>query len=319
MFSRRLIFLFVLLLTTVLTGAQTPVPLPIGQCATVNVEEGVGAAKVADPRRHEFRIPGDIVFVPGNFCSAYTRGGWESTMQLHLGEGAAEYRDLIEQAVRVWNETVNLPEGQPLIEIVDARPTNFSLPTSFWSSTDEVGRGNLDDGQSVIYFIPSGEGERRSWGLAWTSTRQVERVQADVYINTADEQENAGFTLALTTKLVDVDSSYAAYAYHNKTYEVILHELGHAVGLAHLPVNGNVMSRDWLAGGGDQWAATVAFDLFNDFSPRTNDFVKRKSDVHPYVRIPNSYLDLLKRVEFFTKNGKLGAQDKTALTCIYEY
>ena len=30
-------------------------------------------------------------------------------------------------------------------------------------------------------------------------------------------------------------------------------------------------------------------------------------------------LDLLERVDFFTRHAKLGEQEKTALTCIYEY
>ena len=42
-------------------------------------------------------------------------------MKLHLGEGADEYRDLIERAIEVWNETVKLPSREPLIEIVDER------------------------------------------------------------------------------------------------------------------------------------------------------------------------------------------------------
>ena len=49
-------------------------------------------------------------------------------MKLHLGDGAVEYRELIERAVAVWNEAVNLPSGDPLIEIMDERPFNYYLP-----------------------------------------------------------------------------------------------------------------------------------------------------------------------------------------------
>ena len=59
----------------------------------------------------KFVIPPDIVigFSPGTLCSFYAVAGWESPLKLHLGEGADEYRDLIERAVEVWNETVKLP------------------------------------------------------------------------------------------------------------------------------------------------------------------------------------------------------------------
>ena len=143
-------------------------------------------------------------------------------------------------------------------------------------------------------------------------------IAADIYINTAIEELFPESTLVLTKKLVDVDSSHGAYALYNKTYAVILHELGHAVGIGHIPVNGNVMSRDLGGGGIGQWAAPLAIELFNDPSPRENKFVDRHRDVFPLMAIrPGA--DMLDRVDFFTQNAKLGEQEKTALMCIYEY
>ena len=303
-----------LLFAAVAATAQTPVPFPIGQCTT-----GDSQASFSAPLRG-YRIPGDIVFVPGNFCSAYSYTGWESTMKLHLGEGAEQYLDLIERAVEVWNEAVTPQSGPPLIEIVETRPQAYSLPASFWSDVAEISSGNVGDGESVIYFTPSNESERSKWGYArYRGARGYWMIEADIYINVHDENQVAPDTLIMTDKLVDVDSTYGAYALHNKTYAVILHELGHAIGLKHIPVHGNIMSRDWRAGGTDQWAATVAFELFNDFSPRTNKFVDRHSDVLPYMRVGRRFRKVLNRVDFFTNNGKLGEQDKTALACIYEY
>ena len=99
---------------------------------------------------------------------------------------------------------------------------------------------------------------------------------------------------------------------------MILHELGHAIGIQHIPVSGNVMSRDFGAGGIDQWAGPLAVELFNAFSPRRNKFVDRHRNVSPYMAISpgNEWLD---RAEFFTENAKLGEQEKMVLMCIYEY
>ena len=113
------------------------------------------------------------------------------------------------------------------------------------------GSDNLDDYESVIYFTPSGVGEANYWGLTWMWWGRNNMKQADIYINTKDEESRSGRTLMLTKKLVDVESSYGAYALYNKTYSVILHELGHAVGVRHIPVSGNIMSKDF-GGGGDR-------------------------------------------------------------------
>ena len=183
-----------------------------------------------------------------------------------------------------------------------------------------AGRENLEDDESVIYFKPSGEDETSRWGLAWFQWRRSSMIEADVYINTADEESRPGRTLILTKKLVDVDSLYGAYALYNKTYRVILHELGHAVGVRHIPVSGNIMSRDFGGGGIDQWTAAIALELFNDLSPRHNKFVYRHSQISPYMSIIEEvHEEYFESMEFFTQNAKLGEQEKMALTCIYEY
>ena len=116
-----------------------------------------------------------------------------------------------------------------------------------------------------------------------------------------------------------MDSVYGAYALYNKTYSVILHELGHAIGLGHVPVNGNVMSNDFGGGGIDQWAATLAFDLLNDSSPQRHKFVYPKMDMLPYMFAGSQDIEVLQKVDFFTYNAKLGEQEKMLLSCIYVY
>ena len=309
----------------VLAAAQTPLSLPIGTCTTGDATEGThnentGQSKYKIPSG-TVTVPGFSVPIPGSLCSEYAIAGWEEPMKLYLGEGSAPYRDLIEVAVAAWNHAIHIPYRKPVIEIVDTRPAIFHLPSSFWSDVEGYGRANLrNDDESVIYFKPSQEGETSVWGTTWFQWFGTTMKQADVYINTKDEEsQRPGDLLVLTKKLIDVDDSHGAYALTNKTYSVILHELGHAIGLGHIPVNGNVMSREFGAGGTDQWVAALALELFNDPFPRRNRFVNRHSMISRYMSISPNFKEPLERVEFFTKNAQVGNQEKTALACIYQY
>ena len=80
-------------------------------------------------------------------------------MELYLGQGSRPYRELIEQAVEAWNESLNEsirpPLGDVLIKIKNARPTTYNLPSSFWDDHYENATEPLYDGQNVIYFIPA--------------------------------------------------------------------------------------------------------------------------------------------------------------------
>ena len=130
---KRLAVTSTLLAFSPLAAAQVPVPFPIGKCATVVpalVEgERINAGGDSDPaaRRSLFSYRLGV----DRLCSEHSWGrGWRETMELHLGEGAARYRDLIERAVEVWNETLYLASYEPLIEIVDERPENYRLSPS---------------------------------------------------------------------------------------------------------------------------------------------------------------------------------------------
>ena len=79
------------------------------------------------------------------------------------------------------------------------------------------------------------------------------------------------------------------------------------------------MSRDFGAGGLDQWSAPIALELLNDFSPTINKFVYRHSLISPYMSVGQQNEEFLEMMDFFTENAKLGEQEKMALTCIYEY
>ena len=79
------------------------------------------------------------------------------------------------------------------------------------------------------------------------------------------------------------------------------------------------MSRDFGAGGLDQWAASIALELFNDSGPSFNKFAYRHDRIYPYMSVGQRNEELLEMMDFFTENAKLGEQEKMALTCIYQY
>ena len=306
------------------TYAQTPIPRPIGECGFEDAIHGGGRGKT------DFLGSSDefSILISG-LCEQYTyEAGWEETMDLHLGKGAEDYLPLIEQAVKAWNETIRLPSREPLIEIVDDMPSNFQLSSPFWDDAPQNSRENIGDGESVIYFKPSQEEEDKFWGFArvrWQGFNEM--IESDVYINTSDEEEyeQDGKRLALTKLLVNHDDQFGIYAFVNKTYLVILHELGHSVGLKHIPVTGNVMSRDFMPGTIDQWAAPMSMYLVTrpmafEFSSPWNipfmdfhEYISRYMTIHPDNDKRNYLMDL------FTRFATPGEQEKMALACVYEY
>ena len=311
-------------------GAQIPIP-PISEKCRVQeelVDEPDSAETKGFGYKQAYALPGvGIVTVPG-ICEQYTRAGWEEPMKLWLGEGASAYRDLIELAVRKWNEAIRASWEDPLIEIVDGEPENFRLSNSFWEDDEEEIDVNIDDGENVIYFTSGGDSsyEDSYRGFAYTQRSGTRMVDADLYINTAVEEEWDGHTLAYTKKMIEAGSSYGVYAFINSTYGVILHEIGHAVGLKHLSITGNVMkgSGALVDGTSDQWAPAMnlyqieqargqigAFDI-------EDTFVTRNSSVFPYMVIRKSNQTLTTLVDFYTERTKLGEAEKMFLNCIYE-
>ena len=303
--------------------AQIPVLTPPGSCGTQNPVSAT--ASESDDPHHPMEFFSLSELSSPSICEEYTYAGWGETMKLQLGEGAEPYRELIELAVETWNEAVLELWDEPLIEIIDDDPDTFHLSSSFWENDDEESLENLRDGENVIYFNPSPDDLDSPRGFARLLPRRGKMAEADLYINTAVEEEWDGYTLAYTRKMLEAGSSYGVYAFISSTYDVILHEIGHAVGLKHTSVTGNVMaSGTFVDGVADQWAPAMtlyqiaqangqigAFDI-------GDVFVSRNSDIFPYTAIRERNQTLNTLVDFYTERAKLGEAEKMFLNCIYE-
>ncbi len=308
--------------------AQTPISHNPDWCGVPDRIDGRSPkTKADDYHLQEFSVPGSGI------CSEYTFGGWEYPMRLQLGEGADDYLPLIELAVKTWNEAVRpwWNYQGPLIKIDHDRPTNFLLPIDFWENRNEGStRENRYDGENVIYFNPDPDPDSRLRGFAtpmhssYPGTGRL--VSADIYINTANEEEWSGYTLARSKKIIDVSDSQGIYVYLNGTYEVILHELGHAIGLEHVPVVGNIMrTGTFVDGVAAQWteAMSASHIATAEKYGRVSDFEIKFAEPHssflPFAALSNKrHKRLIELTEFYTGLAKLGVQETILLSCIYK-
>ena len=318
--SKLLAIAVALLVSYPLANAQIPIPHPPGECEVDVVE--VQAPAPAKSISSKFAIP-----ATKDFCSQYTLGnaGWEEPMHLYLGEGAEDYLLLIEHAVKLWTRALKRSGRNPLIRIeYNVRPSTFTLSDAFWDHANAETDVNLDDFQNVIYFKAGNPNHSRGYARVRVQGNRI--LEADTYININYEAQY-GPNLAFTQKLFDIDEIYGSYAYINSTFAVILHELGHAVGLDHMPIAGNAMTRNFEAGSVDQWGAPLNLFVitqlaikrrhFASLDPSQLQFVDRHDQVYPYMIVFGE--NRLARLDLFTDTAKLGEQDKMALMCIYEY
>lgn len=267
------------------------------------------------PQRKDFALR-------GNFCSEYSHAGWEQPMRLYLGEGAAEHLQVIEAGVWLWNTALSGFRQQPVIEVVKgARPRTFAPGSDIWSNRGPASARNVEDGQSVIYFTPSGtaESEREVGGFARMRPEGGRMAEADVYINTATQQE-FGYDLALTAPLLRTAEHGVMHALVDPLYFVVAHELGHALGLQHVPIAGNIMSYNYMPAMEGKWLAAAEFlELTLDLTENTwfLEHLAQPSLLDPVVRLTDEYELYMRWI--FTRSMSAGEQDRMALMCIYDF
>ena len=296
---------------------EIPVPEPLKECGGVKTVE-IGLERQLFPQPRAFRIGSSGI------CSEYTSYGWEKPMDLYLGEGAAEHLPMIQRAVDLWNRALMGFNREPVIMInTDQRPETYTLENGFWENNpSSLSRELVDDGQSVIYFKASGPGSN-SGGYAhrrWDpSARSM--IEADIYINTYWTKEY-GVTY-YTQEVYRMDDDAAVFARVDDLFLTILHEVGHMLGVAHVPVSGNIMSYNYMPRMIETWAPVIA--LRNRFHPielQDHGMVSDPSNLSSWYSLDPTtergrYLKPL--IELYTNSATLGEQDKTALMCVYDF
>ena len=300
-------------------SAQTVFPHAVGQCSGVRSLEAPAKPSTHLPRR-SFGIRGS------GLCDEYTSAGWDGTMQLYLGEGVADYLGPLSLAVSLWHDALVGFSREPVIEITSDRPRKFRQSSNFWSNSAKEADGNSEDGQSVIYFKGDGDPDRVSSFAAyrWKGSKMLE---ADVYINTTLE-DLYGPLLARVREIDALDESLATYAIVNSTFLTVLHELGHLLGIGHIPVSGNIMSYNYMPALASQWRIPMALYVSGVAEMRWRLTGSSNFSTLPYVypkRDNRSFLMSVTRdctftdMQSFTSSVTLGEQDRMALMCIYDF
>lgn len=134
-------------------------------------------------------------------------------MKLYLGQGAREHLSLIEEAAKKWNDVLSREVIQVSTDPVDYPYRTFA---------GNVGlRDFYNDGASVIYFH-NRSNRIGGYVLTWhySQNGRIAGIgESDVFIWTKEGVRDGPIFLS-----------------------TIVHELGHAIGLGHIPISGSMMS-----------------------------------------------------------------------------
>ncbi len=302
-----------------------------GQIPTTPMQ--CGGVRILQEARDYLR-PNSFAIEDRGFCSKYVRVGIEETLPLHLGEGAEEFWYEIFSAAHLWNSAVNA-RTYPLIKVEkDRRPRSFSVPSSVWRINGPIpsaARRNAQDGQSVIYINTSGaRGLCSGYVVSRPSSYGNRLEEADVYINAPGLSKDDRIVVA-NQHLVffDPDSQEPSFVYSiiDDLYAVIAHELGHVVGLKHIPLRGNLMSLVPETAVSFETLVSKAYAEIVTGAPNPsnlNSLVFRDSAIQNAAWLFGMYLNIAQasqaREAFFMSRAALkpGSQDLVALMCAYE-
>lgn len=259
---------------------------------------------------HEARA---AVIPDDDICPQYTfRAAWEHPLQLYLGEGAEDHLFRIEFAADTWN----LALGRDLIEIVkNRRPRRFDVPESVWSAGQTHTWRYVDDGQSVMYihFTDPATSHRGTRGFAQMKWAGDQIRESDIYIRTPETQ------FAAASRIVPFGPSHSVYYLVDTLYLTILHELGHALGLKHIGIVGNVMHpkphdpAPWVNPLRIYAIAMASAGSTPEQTPLV--FPKNLNGSHSFVEIKGQ--KMAQALNLFTQTASLGPQGGIAVMCLY--
>ena len=279
------------------------------QCGGIRLNP-VEARQPLDPREFSVSLSG--------FCSEYTiKAGWEEPLVFYLGEGAGEFSTQINIASGVWTEAMGFLTGVMVDSLT--RPTNFAAPPTPWASSPLIEQ-NANDGQSVIYIDTSGEPGLAHGFAQVRSSRFGGRIsEADLYITAPGASLET--PIAIPSYAGYADPDHGIFAIVDDLYSVILHEMGHAIGLNHVPTSGNLMSLlPHTAGQWNRFYNRLWYleRMRDETDPSELPIVFRAEDMWGRSFIPVDTEKLRLAWSTFSFELQPGPQDLAALMCVYE-
>ena len=220
----------------------------------------------------------------GNICrSSATGRSWAFSgrhLQLYLGDGAREHLETIREAVRAWNR---LLVRNPIVLHEDT----VSYALSPLPPNSEAASTFYGDGTSVLYFSP----KRTLSPFGYVLARQETDADGHTHLTEADV-----FIWSQPGPASELDLLIA-----------LQHELGHALGLSHTVISGNVMSHNYRPAIEDAVTPFIVLGILPDY----DDANLQPGELNLFD--DPRYSLLLRRLV------RPQAQDKTGILCMYPF